>query len=120
MKRQEVERMVPLLKSILTSLQECWEGIHPVRTEIEMLERKETRTLQDACTIEQLRIEFDDGVKKMNSIVSEVEELGGCVVEFKKTTAAFRVLENGQDLMLTYNIQEGMKFKRVEEIFAEV
>jgi len=107
MTKRDVERRIPLLRSIITSLQECWDGIHPLRTNIEILERKNNHTLQESCKIELLRLEFNQAVKKMNGYVKEIEQLGGEVRECRNCTATFRVDEG----IATWNIKDGLKVK---------
>jgi hypothetical protein len=103
----DVKRMIPLVRSIIISLQECWDGIHPLRTNIEILERKIERTRQESCKIELLRLEFNEAVKRMNGYIKEVEQLGGEVRECRNCTATFRVDEG----IATWSIKEGLKVK---------
>ena len=118
----DVKRMIPLVRSIIVSLQECWNGIHPLRTEIEILERKNNRSVQESCKIELLRLEFNQAVKRMNGYIKEVEQLGGEVRECRNCTATFRVdgapsialFRNGW--IATWNIKDGLQLK--DKVFA--
>jgi hypothetical protein len=103
----DVKRMIPLIKSIIVSLQECWNGIHPLRTEIEILERKEVGSPDEICKVSLLREIFRAEVQKMNGYVKEIEQLGGEVRECRNCTATFRVDEG----IATWNIKDGLKVK---------
>jgi hypothetical protein len=133
MTRQDVERRIPLLQSILTSIQEVWDDMVRLRTEIEMLKRKANKDLQEVCRLKDLLMEFDVVVKRGDGYLLEINELGGHILGYSPITAAFplwsrigtmefrhntpiHIKRDGPNQLCCYSLKEGIEIKVVDEV----
>jgi len=133
MTRQDVERRIPLLRSILASIQEAWDDMVRLRTEIEMLKRKTNKDFREVCHLATLQMEFDMVVKRGDGCLLEVNKLGGHILGCDPATAAFpigsrigtmifchntpiRIERDGPNQLCCYSLKEGIEIKAVDEV----
>ncbi len=104
----DAQRMLPLLRRIVTDITQKWELIIYKRTELECLE-KGIDSAQDEMSpqerkekIETLKVELNQLIDKINSYIREVEDLGCFVEEFKRGIINFPSLYNGRKIFLCW------------------
>jgi len=88
----QVHKMSPLLNSIAGSIESIWKTILALRLKLEdVAQMKSKITLAQRAEIEIMKLEYEQLRNNFNNYISEVEYLGGVVLEFKKVRIAFRV-----------------------------
>ena len=128
---QEANRMLPLLRQIVTDIMVNWEQIIQKRTELECLE-KELRPSTGAAPTKNMEadrseaaLELKNGlnhlIDKINCYIREVEELGCFVEEFKRGIINFPSLFHGRKVFLCWKPDEVevMHWHELDETFKD-
>ena len=113
---QDANRMLPLLRQIVTDIMVNWEQIIQKRTELECLE-KELRPATGAAPTKSMdadrseaALDLKNGlnhlIDKINCYIREVEELGCFVEEFKRGIINFPSLFHGRKVFLCWKPDE--------------
>lgn len=104
----EANRMLPLLRQIVSDIMTHWEKIIFKRSQLECLE-KETRSSAAGpapAAVEErsqsLKFELNYLIDKINNYIREVEELGCFVEEFKRGIVNFPSLYSGRKVFLCW------------------
>jgi hypothetical protein len=128
---QDANRMLPLLRQIVTDIMVNWEQIIQKRTELECLE-KESRPavaassgrgteIDRAEAAQDLKSGLNHLIDKINCYIREVEELGCFVEEFKRGIINFPSLFHGRKVFLCWKPDEGevMHWHELDETFKD-
>ncbi len=113
---EEANRMLPLLRGIVSDIRRCWDQIIAKRTELEFRE-KEMKQMRAAGTtpresadrthrIDELKEELNTLIERINCYIREVEELGCYVEEFKRGIVNFPSLYHGRKVFLCWGVDE--------------
>ncbi len=111
---QEANRMLPLLRQIVSDIMTHWEQIISKRTELECLE-KEVQTAAVPVSrdpdknraVGELKADLNYLIDKINNYIREVEELGCFVEEFRRGIINFPSLFHGRKVFLCWNPEDG-------------
>ncbi|HLU50302.1 MAG TPA: DUF2203 domain-containing protein [Planctomycetota bacterium] len=107
----EANRMLPLLRQIVGDIMSSWEKIIEKRTELECAERGirsdgQGTQPRDPLIVQQLKVELNYLIDKINHYIREVEALGCFVEEFKRGIVNFPSLFNGRRVFLCWGPDE--------------
>jgi hypothetical protein len=104
---EEANRMLPLLRSIVVDIRTSWDKIITKRTELECLEKSRSpkeRDSDDAEHVEELKLDLNTLIERINSYIREVEDLGCFVEEFKRGVINFPSLYHGRKVFLCWSL----------------
>jgi hypothetical protein len=105
---EDANRMLPLLRRIVSDIMTNWEKIIQKRTQLECLEKGLDASGRGQAPkdvgkrIETLKFELNYLIDKINNYIREVEDLGCFVEEFKRGVVNFPSLYNGRKVFLCW------------------
>jgi hypothetical protein len=101
---EESNRMLPLLQVIVRDVMKCWDSIIYKRSQLELLEKSlaATRESKWEQQLQDLKIELNRLIDRINGYIREVEELGCFVEEFKRGVINFPSLYLGRKVFLCW------------------
>ena len=90
----DANRMLPLLEKVVVDIVSVWDEIIQKRTELECLEKNPIRVDSEntAQSSQQLKLELNGLIDRINGYIREVEDLGCFVQEFKRGVINFPTL----------------------------
>lgn len=95
---EEANRMLPLLKQVVSDLMKTWTEIIHQRTRLELIEKRGTESDQ----IDELKQVLNRLIERINGYIREVEDLGCFVEEFKRGVINFPSLYLGRKVFLCW------------------
>ncbi len=119
----DANRMLPLLEKVVVDIVTVWDEIIQKRTELECLEKNPIRvdTENAAQSSQQLKLELNCLIDRINGYIREVEDLGCFVQEFKRGVINFPTLYVGRKVFLCWRPgDEEVRFwHELDESFTE-
>ncbi|MDE0961368.1 MAG: DUF2203 domain-containing protein [Planctomycetota bacterium] len=116
-------KMMPLLERVVTDIVEVWDGIIQKRTELECLEKNPIRVENAQCAeaAQDLKLELNLLIDRINGYIREVEDLGCFVQEFKRGVINFPTLYVGRKVFLCWRPgdDEVCHWHELDESFTE-
>ncbi len=101
---EDANRMLPLLEKIVSDLMGAWSDIIQRRTELELIDKGQSKLTVDAANErkQDLKIELNALIDRINGYIREVEELGCFIEEFKRGVVNFPSLYMGRKVFLCW------------------
>jgi len=119
----DANKMMPLLERVVCDIIEVWDGIIQKRTELECLEKNPIRSDDETCAVaaQDLKLELNLLIDRINGYIREVEELGCFVQEFKRGVINFPTLYVGRKVFLCWRPgdDEVCHWHELDESFTE-
>lgn len=94
---EEVKDMLPLLRSITANIKDMWQTLLTKKQAKEMLEKKEGVAPEE---IDELKLDMNNDIDRMNAYIQEIEKLGGYVEEFNRGIINFPILVHQRRVFL--------------------
>ncbi|MFQ5655842.1 MAG: DUF2203 domain-containing protein, partial [Planctomycetota bacterium] len=96
--------LLPLLEKIVSDVMENWDRIIQRRTELECLEKNPDRSSEGSRheEVQEIKLELNRLIDRINGYIREVEELGCFVEEFKRGVINFPSLYVGRKVFLCW------------------
>jgi hypothetical protein len=119
----DANKMLPLLERVVSDIVEVWDGIIQKRTELECLEKNPIRV--DECSVavdaQDLKLELNLLIDRINGYIREIEDLGCFVQEFKRGVINFPTLYVGRKVFLCWRPgdEEVRYWHELDESFTE-
>ncbi len=100
---EETNRMLPLLRQIVRDIMEHWNLIIAKRAELESIEKTALPAVATEGRTQDVKLELNGLIDKINQYIKEVEALGCFVEEFKRGIVNFPSLYHGRKVFLCWH-----------------
>lgn len=119
----EANKMLPLIQNVVEDIVRIWDCIIQKRTELECLEKNPAReeASEIQLTAQDLKLELNGFIDRINGYIREIEELGCFVQEFKRGVINFPTLYVGRKVFLCWRPgdEEVRYWHELDESFTE-
>ena len=119
----DANKMLPLLERVVSDIVDVWDGIIQKRTELECLEKNPIRVDESSIAVDaqDLKLELNLLIDRINGYIREVEDLGCFVQEFKRGVINFPTLYVGRKVFLCWRPgdEEVRYWHELDESFTE-
>ena len=95
---EQANKMLPLVRSIVSDIMGMWEQILTKRTELACIEKEKVSINR----LTELKEELNYIIDKINGYIKEIEQLGCYVEEFKRGIINFPSLRSGRKVFLCW------------------
>lgn len=119
----DANKMLPLLERVVSDIVDVWDGIIQKRTELECLEKNPIRVDEASVAVDaqDLKLELNLLIDRINGYIREIEDLGCFVQEFKRGVINFPTLYVGRKVFLCWRPgdEEVRYWHELDESFTE-
>lgn len=110
----EANKMLPLVKRITADIRIVWMDILTKRDQLQQIEEHLTRCSEDMLAklrerSEEIKMDLDSLITRINGYIYEIEELGCIAEEFRRGVINFPSLYLGRKILLCWTPADGDK-----------